>query len=101
MTEHPYRIAAKITSAGSIFLGEWSAGALGDYIAGPNHTLPTHGNARFSSALSVHDFMKFTSVIECSRKRFLKLAPYVEVLAEAEGLPGHASSVRIRRGMKR
>jgi histidinol dehydrogenase len=96
MTKHPDRFASRITNAGSIFLGAWSTEALGDYVMGPNHTLPTLGTARFSSALSVNDFVKFTNVIEVSRKRFRKLARHVEVLAESEGLYGHASSVRVR-----
>ena len=97
MVKHPDRFAERIANAGSIFIGDWSAEALGDYVAGPNHTLPTSGTARFSSPLSVYDFMKFINVIEISRRRFQKLAPHVEVLAEAEGLYGHAASIRIRR----
>ena len=87
----------KIRNAGSIFVGDWSTEAMGDYIVGTNHTLPTSGTARFSSALSVYDFLKFTNVIELSRTRFETLAPSVEVLAQAEKLFGHADSVRIRR----
>lgn len=97
MVRQPRRFADKIRNAGSIFVGSWSTEAMGDYIAGPNHTLPTSGTARFSSALGVYDFLKFTNVIELSRKRFETLAPSVEVLAKAEGLYGHAESVRIRR----
>ena len=96
MTKHPDRFASKVVNAGSIFLGAWSTEALGDYIVGPNHTLPTLGTARFSSALSVSDFMRFTNVIEVSQKRFQGLARHVEVLAEAEGFHGHAASVRVR-----
>lgn len=100
MVKNPSKILAAIRNAGSIFVGEWATEAMGDYIAGTNHTLPTGGTARFSSPLSVMDFMKFTNVIEVNRKAFLKLAPHVETLAEAEGLDGHADSVRIRRGEK-
>ncbi len=96
----PSRVVGRITNAGAIFVGEWSTEALGDYMAGPNHTLPTSGTARFSSALSVFDFMKFTNIIECTKRRFLELAPHIEVLAEVEGLAGHAASVHIRRGMR-
>jgi histidinol dehydrogenase len=96
LVKNPEKTLERIRSAGAIFLGQWSPEAMGDYIAGPNHTLPTLGTARFSSALSVGDFMRFTNVIEIGRKRFLKLSPHVEVLAEAEGLHGHAASVRIR-----
>ena len=97
MTKNPRRVARRIRHAGAIFLGKWTSESLGDYIAGPNHTLPTSGTARFSSALSVYDFMKFSNVIECSRRGFLKLAPHAEILAAAEGLSGHASSLAIRR----
>ncbi len=97
MVKKPRQFADKIRNAGSIFIGSWSTEAMGDYVAGPNHTLPTSGTARFSSALSVYDFLKFTNVIELSRKRFETLAPSVEILANAEGLYGHAESVRIRR----
>lgn len=100
MVKNPKQFAERITSAGSIFLGEWATEALGDYIAGPNHTLPTMGTARFSSALSVYDFMRFTNLIDCTRKKFRSLAPHVEVLAEAEGLHGHAASIRVRRGKR-
>lgn len=98
LVRNPSRIVRRITNAGAIFVGEWSTEALGDYLAGPNHTLPTSGTARFSSALSVFDFMKFTNIIECTKKRFLELAPHIEVLAGVEGLAGHAASVRIRMG---
>jgi len=96
MVKNPEKALGRVKHAGAVFLGPWSTEAVGDYIAGPNHTLPTLGTARFSSGLSVADFMRFTNVIEVGRKRFLKLAPHVEVLAEAEGLLGHAASVRIR-----
>jgi histidinol dehydrogenase len=97
MVDNPERFADKITRAGAIFLGSWSTEAIGDYIAGPNHTLPTMGTARFSSGLSVTDFMRFSTVLDIGKKRFMKLAPHVEVLAAAEGLDGHAASVRIRK----
>jgi histidinol dehydrogenase len=100
MTEKPRRVARTIRHAGTIFVGKWTTEALGDYIAGPNHTLPTAGTARFSSALSVSDFLKFTNVIECGRKRLLDLAVHGEVLAKAEGLHGHAASMAIRRGSR-
>jgi histidinol dehydrogenase len=97
MTRNPRRVARDIRHAGAIFVGKWATEALGDYVAGPNHTLPTSGTARFSSALSVMDFLTFSNVIECSRKHFMKLAPYGETLAAAEGLAGHAASMAIRR----
>lgn len=97
MVRNPRSLAARITSAGAVFIGEWSTEALGDYVAGPNHTLPTSGTARFSSALNTLDFMRFSTVVECTRREFMKLAPIVETLAEAEGLYGHSASVKIRR----
>jgi histidinol dehydrogenase len=100
LVKKPSRIVRKIRNAGAIFVGEWSTEALGDYVAGPNHTLPTSGTARFSSALSVFDFMKFTNIVSCSKRRFMQLAPYIETLATVEGLAGHAESVRIRREKK-
>lgn len=100
LVKKPAAVVRRIANAGAIFVGEWSTEALGDYVAGPNHTLPTSGTARFSSALSTYDFMKYTNIVECSRQRFLKLAPHIEALAEVEGLAGHAASVRVRRGKK-
>jgi histidinol dehydrogenase len=95
--KRPAKFAAGVRAAGSIFLGDWATEALGDYVAGPNHTLPTMSTARFSSALGVQDFQRYTQIIDVTRKRFLKLAPHAEHLAHAEGLEGHAASVRIRR----
>ena len=97
MTARPREVAAGVRHAGSIFLGAWSMEALGDYAAGPNHTLPTAGTARFSSPLGVMDFMKFTNIIECSRPASVRLAPVVELLARAEGFHGHAASAALRR----
>ncbi len=97
MVRRPRKFAEGVHAAGSIFVGTWSTEAIGDYVAGPNHTLPTMSTARFSSALGVQDFQRYTQVIEVTRKRFLKLAQHAEVLAAAEGLHGHAASVRIRR----
>ncbi len=100
MVRHPREVQGRILNAGSVFLGTWATEALGDYTAGVNHTLPTSGSARFSSPLSVADFMKFMNVIDVSRGAFRRLAPAVETLAAAEGLAGHAASVRIRRELK-
>ncbi len=97
MMARPRMFADRVRHAGSIFLGPWSTEALGDYAAGPNHTLPTSGTARFSSPLGVLDFLRFTNVIEVSRKASVRLAPVVELLAEAEGFAGHAASAAIRR----
>ncbi len=86
----------KITNAGAIFVGHYSAEVLGDYIAGPNHVLPTSGSARFFSPLGVYDFVKRTSIINYSKADFAKLAEKTAVFADSEGLDGHARASRIR-----
>ncbi len=96
MTENPDNIAKHITNAGAIFSGYYSAEAIGDYIAGPSHVLPTEGTARFSSGLSVYDFLKKSSLISCSKTTFQKLAPYAIEIAKSEGLDAHALSLKIR-----
>jgi histidinol dehydrogenase len=85
-----------IENAGSIFVGDYSAQAAGDYASGPNHVLPTSGQARFRGGLSVLDFVKIITVQELSSAGLQRLAPAIECLAAAEGLPGHANSVRVR-----
>jgi histidinol dehydrogenase len=85
-----------IQNAGSVFVGDYSAQAAGDYASGPNHVLPTSGQARFRGGLSVVDFVKVITVQQLSEKGLRRIAPTVECLAEAEGLPGHARSVRVR-----
>jgi histidinol dehydrogenase len=85
-----------IQNAGSIFVGDYSAQAAGDYGIGPNHVLPTAGAARFRGGLSVFDFVKLITVQEVSRSGFKKIAPMVERLAVAEGLAAHAESIRVR-----
>jgi histidinol dehydrogenase len=97
MTEDPESVVAKIRNAGAAFLGQWTPEPLGDYSAGPNHTLPTGGTARFSSPLGVYDFIKRTSLLHFGPKGFLQLADAVEALAEAEGLEAHANTIRVRR----
>ncbi|MGI9103531.1 MAG: histidinol dehydrogenase [Terriglobales bacterium] len=87
---------ASVTCAGSIFVGDWSPQALGDYASGPNHVLPTGGAARFRGGLSVMDFLKTISVQEVSRAGLKQIAPLVEILAGVEGLQAHAASVRTR-----
>ena len=83
--------------AGCIFVGPHSPVSLGDYAAGPSHVLPTNGTARFSSPVTVWDFVKISSVIWASEQMLAELGPAVELLAEGEGLPGHAESIRRRR----
>jgi histidinol dehydrogenase len=98
--KNPRGALSKVRHAGAIFLGPFSPVAFGDYLAGPNHVLPTSGTARFSSPLGVSDFLKRSSVIEIGRKAFEKLGPTVIKLAELEGLTAHAASVMIRRPKK-
>ncbi len=92
----PDRLAARVRNAGAIFLGRHAPEALGDYLAGPNHVLPTGRTARFSSGLSVLDFMKRSSLIGCTPEALNALGPAVVALARAEGLGAHALSVAIR-----
>ncbi|GAO40521.1 histidinol dehydrogenase [Sphingomonas changbaiensis NBRC 104936] len=94
----PEPLFAAVRHAGSIFLGRHTPEAIGDYLGGPNHVLPTGRRARFSSGLSVLDFMKRTSFLGCSAPSLEKLGPAAVALAEAEGLPAHARSVALRLG---
>jgi len=89
-------VVNRITNAGSIFLGKYSTEAVGDYLAGTNHVLPTSGSAKFSSGLSVYDFYKRISYINLSKKGIETLGPSVITLANFEGLEGHAKSVELR-----
>jgi len=92
----PEALAKRIRHAGAIFMGRHAPEALGDYVAGPNHVLPTSQSARFSSGLGVLDFMKRTSLIGCDAKGLAAIGPAAVALAEAEGLDAHALSVSIR-----
>lgn len=94
--EDPWSTLDLIRHAGAIFLGHSTPEAVGDYLAGPNHTLPTSGAARYASALGVETFMKHSSLIQYSPVALQKVASAIEVLANAEGLPSHADSVRLR-----
>ncbi len=97
-TEAPERLADRVRHAGAIFLGRHAPEAIGDYVAGSNHVLPTSRAARFSSGLSLYDFLKRTSIVKCDAAAFAALAPATIALAEAEGLPAHARSAAIRLG---
>jgi histidinol dehydrogenase len=97
VTADPDDTLALVKNAGAIFLGPWTPESLGDYSAGPNHTLPTGGTARFSSPLGVYDFVKRTSILKFDRKGFAALADTVESLADTEGLEAHANTIRIRK----
>ena len=90
------KLEKKIKNAGSIFLGEYSPEAVGDYLAGPNHVLPTSGSARFASGLSVNDFLKRTSLIKCTKTGIEKIGQMAINLANYEGLHAHALSVKKR-----
>jgi histidinol dehydrogenase len=94
--EDPWALLENIRHAGAIFLGCSTPEAVGDYLAGPNHTLPTSGAARYASPLGVETFMKHSSLIQYSHKALQKVAKAVNVLATTEGLPSHADSVRLR-----
>jgi len=98
MTRRPEKLLAHLTNAGAVFLGQWTPEPLGDYAAGPNHTLPTGGTARFSSPLGVYDFMKRTSILQFDTDGFAGLAEAVSLIADAEGLEAHANTIRIRAG---
>lgn len=89
-------VVAAIRHAGAVFVGPWSPASVGDYVAGPSHVLPTAGTARFGSALTVADFTKDIHVIALDRDALARVGPHVAVLADAEGLPAHADSVRRR-----
>jgi len=94
--DEPERLADQVRHAGAIFLGRLTPEAVGDYVAGSNHVLPTSRAARFSSGLSLYDFLKRTSIVKCDEAAFGRLGPHTVALAEAEGLPAHARSASIR-----
>ncbi len=96
MTKNPDSFLPIIKNAGAIFLGEWTPEALGDYAAGPNHTLPTGSTARFSSPLGVYDFIKRSNLLSFTGKGFRRLAKTVRTIADAEGLEAHGNSIRVR-----
>jgi histidinol dehydrogenase len=95
-TPDPEAIAARVRHAGAIFLGATTPEAIGDYVGGPNHVLPTSRAARFSSGLSVLDFMKRTTILSTPMSALEKIGPGAGLIADAEGLGAHAHSVRVR-----
>jgi histidinol dehydrogenase len=95
-TVDPDAMAVRIRNAGAIFLGRHTPEAVGDYVGGPNHVLPTARSARFASGLSVLDFLKRTSILRCDEDALDRIGPAALQLAEAEGLPAHARSVALR-----
>ena len=101
MTRSPRTVLKDLKNAGAIFLGKWTPEPLGDYSAGPNHTLPTGATSSWASPLGVYDFIKRTSLLEFTREGLMKLADPVIDIAETEGLEAHARSVRVRRDSKK
>ncbi len=97
LTENAEEVAGKVRHAGAIFIGRWTPEAIGDYVGGPNHVLPTSRSARFSSGLSVLDFMKRTTLSRMTPEALGAIGPAAETLAEAEGLQAHGLSVALRR----
>ena len=96
VTKDPFNVMTKIKNAGAIFLGEYSSEPLGDYLAGPNHVLPTNGTAKFFSPLSVDDFIKKSSIISYSREALELIHNDIETFAKAEHLTAHANSIHVR-----
>ncbi|HEY9801277.1 MAG TPA: histidinol dehydrogenase [Leptolyngbyaceae cyanobacterium] len=96
--DNPQLLASQIKCAGSLFLGRYTPEAIGDYLGGPNHVLPTSRSARFASGLSVYDFLKRITYLECNQAALQTIGPAAVTLAQTEGLPAHAGSVAIRLG---
>jgi histidinol dehydrogenase len=96
LVRDPWNWVGKVQNAGGIFVGEWTNEALGDYVIGPSHVMPTAGTARFTSALNVNDFVKITSVFSVGRREAQELGQRAAILAEAEGLTAHANAIRKR-----
>jgi histidinol dehydrogenase len=92
----PWEALKKIKNAGTVMIGHYTPVPLCDFAAGPNHTLPTNGTARFSSALSVDDYIKKSGLLSYSAKAIRDIAPTVLELAQAEGFAAHANTVRVR-----
>ena len=96
MTKDAFQVMTKIRNAGAIFIGEYSSEPLGDYMAGPNHILPTNGTAKFFSPLGVDDFIKKSSIISYSREALEPIHRDIETFAKSEGLTAHANSIAVR-----
>jgi histidinol dehydrogenase len=96
LVREPWNWVGKVENAGGVFVGEWTNEALGDYVIGPSHVMPTAGTARFSSALNVNDFVKITSVFSVSAREANALGQRAATLAEVEGLTAHAGAIRRR-----
>ncbi len=96
MTKDPFMVMTRINNAGAIFIGEYSSEPLGDYMAGPNHTLPTNGTAKFFSPLGVDDFIKKSSIISYTREALEQVHNDIETFAKSEGFTAHANSIAVR-----
>jgi len=96
LVRDPFNWVSKVENAGGVFIGEWTNEALGDYIIGPSHVMPTAGTARFASPLNVNDFVKITSVFSISARAARELGQHAALLAEVEGLTAHAAAIRRR-----
>jgi histidinol dehydrogenase len=96
LVKDPWQWVPKVRHAGGIFIGEYGMEALGDYIAGPSHVIPTGGKARFFSAINVRDFQKVIPFISLDKPSFEKIAPAGAKMARAEGLPAHAQAINSR-----
>jgi len=96
LVRDPWNWVGKVENAGGVFIGEWTNEALGDYIIGPSHVMPTAGTARFASPLNVNDFVKITSVFSISPRAARELGQHAALLAEVEGLTAHAAAIRQR-----
>ena len=94
--ENPEKWAEQVKNAGAVFMGHYTPEAMGDYLAGPNHVLPTSGTARFSSPLGVYDFIKRTSLISYTKEALKNCGKTVTMFAEMEDLGAHAKSVKLR-----
>jgi len=96
MVENPLKLLDSIKNAGAIFLGQYTPEPIGDYFAGPNHTLPTSGTAKFSSPLGVYDFVKKSSIISYKKESLEKVKDKVAQFALKEGFDAHANTIKIR-----
>ena len=96
LVNRPYDALKKVRHAGAVFVGRYTPPAVADYVAGPNHVLPTGGSARFFSALSLDDYVKKTNIIAFNKEQLKAVQPYVTCLAGMEGLQAHARSIEIR-----
>ena len=96
MTKDPKNCIEKVKNAGAVFIGEMTPAAVGDYVAGPSHVLPTDGTARFASALTIDDFIKDIHIVEMNKDSLSGIAETLTTIAEAESLNAHAQSVYLR-----